>query len=410
MRLRVAGRFVKPPHTRHTEVLLNRLFIDVGPLQEAEFTGIPQVAAKLCEHVLGDESVEPGFFYSRQNVPAKLVEQVLKTRDGRLFRWALERYRISPSFPTPGGRVAGLHVNIKAGRRLFPIEGQIIHDLTTVITPHFHTPASVDHHQGRFFGDLMSNDVTFCVSESTAADVRTYFPDTPGPVIVAPLGVDWDHIDAETRSARFDVEDYVFVLGTLEPRKNVLDVIELIARQPELAQRHRFVFGGRVGWGDSFERLVSDRGLGHLLDTRRIFRAGFVSEAAKYLLVKNAAAVIYPSVYEGFGLPVAEALSLGVPIVTTSSASLPEVGGDLAHYFVPGDMPSLAGALGAALAQGRVTHGRGGITREAWMARFSWGRFYDVVKRGMFVEPASPTPSAVPQEAAVSQEVTDVHP
>ena len=379
---------------------MDRLFIDVGPLHEAEFTGIPHVAAKLCEHVLGDGGVEPGFFYNRQIVPAKLIEDVLKTRDGRLFHFAVQRYRMAPNLPRLGGRSAGLHVNVKQTRRLFPIEGQIVHDLTTVITPQYHTPGSVAHHQGRYYGDLMSNDVTFCVSEATAADVRTYFPETPGPVIVAPLGVDWDHIDAETRSAVHDVEDYVFVLGTLEPRKNVLDLIELIARHPELAQRHRFVFGGRVGWGDSFERLVSDRGLGHLLDRRRIFRAGFVSEAAKYLLVKNAAAVVYPSVYEGFGLPVAEALSLGVPVVTTSSASLPEVGGDLAHYFVPGDTASLSRALRAALAQGRVTHGRGGIPREEWMARFTWAKFYGVIKQGLLGAPSAPAADVPSEETA----------
>ena len=371
---------------------MDRFYIDIGPLQEADYTGIPQVSAKLCEQLLGDGAVEPGFFCNRQDVPTAMVEHMLKARTGRLFQWAAERYCLKPAVARGSGRTVGLHTNIKAARRLFPTEGQIIHDLTTVVTPHFHTAEAIAHHQGRFYGDLMSNDVTFCVSASTAADVRTYYPETPGPVIVVPLGVDWDHIDAETRAIADDAENYIFVLGTLEPRKNMLDLLDLIAERPQLARMYRFVFGGRVGWGDRFERLVIERGLGRLLDDRRIVRTGFVSETAKYLLVKHAAAVIYPSVYEGFGLPVAEALSLGVPVVTTSSTSMPEVGGDLAEYFVPGDPASLSRALTSALRQRRVTHGRGGVTREEWMARFSWARCYGDIKAALFA--AAPAAAA----------------
>ena len=368
---------------------MDRFYIDVGPLQEAEFTGIPQVAAKLSEQLLGDASVEPAFFCNRQEVPVKIVEHLLRARTGRLFGWLLERHCLKPALrrPPADGRVAGLHTNMKAARRLFPIEGQIVHDLTTVVTPQFHTAATIAHHQGRFYADLMSNDVTFCVSHSTASDVRAYYPDLPGRIMVAHLAAEWNHIEAKARALDLDAENYVFVLGTLEPRKNINDILDLLAEQPQFARMHRFVFGGRVGWGDSFERQVAERGLQSLLDDKRILRTGFVSETAKYLLIKNAAAVIYPSVYEGFGLPVAEALSLGVPVVTTPSSSLPEVGGDFAQYFQPGDLVSLARALTAALRQGRISSGRSGGTLDAWRANFSWAHCYRTVREGLFDAP-----------------------
>ena len=373
-----------------TTVRLKHFHIEVAPLQETEFTGIPQVTAKLCEQLLGDASIEPGFFYNRQTVPLRLVEHLLRERTGAMFRWAAERYRLYEplAMAAPDDEVVGLHTNMKFARRIFPVEGQIVHDLTTVLTPQFHTKETNRYHQEKFYGDLMSNDVTFCVSNSTAFDVKTFYPNLPGPVIVSHLGVDWNHIDDSVQAMTPQVENYILVLGTLEPRKNVEVVLDLLAQQPQLARMYRFVFVGRVGWGDAFEAQVEKRGLGRLLEESRIVRAGFVSETAKYLLLKFAAAVIYPSLYEGFGLPVAESLSFGTPVVTTASSSLPEVGQRFVQYFVPHELDSLGDALTAALRQGRVRDGRSDEGLQAWRAYFSWSRCYSTVKEGLFAAAA----------------------
>ena len=372
-------------------------FIDVAPLQETEFTGIPQVTAKLCEQLLGDASVEPGFFYNRMEVPARIVEQLLAGRDGRLFRWAAERYAIAPLVaPRGDGAAMGLHTNMKFARRLFPTEGQIVHDLTTLVTPHYHTAVTNAYHQEKFYGDLMSHDVTFCVSNSTATDVRAFFPDLPSPVVVSHLGVDWDHIDEASQRLLVEPEDYILVLGTLEPRKNIADILRLLAQEPGLARRYRFVFGGRTGWGDAFEEQVARHGLAELYRDGRIMRTGFVSETAKYLLFKHAAAVIYPSIYEGFGLPVAEAISLGVPVVTTPSSSLPEVGGDLAYYFIPGDLPMFAQALFDALARSRLDPDR---VRD-WRRHFSWSSCYATIRDALMRASDARAAARAPREAA----------
>lgn len=371
---------------------MDNFFIDVAPLQESEYTGIPQVAAQLCDQLLGDASVSPGFFYNRMEVPAEIVEQLLKSRDGRLFRWAAERYVLKPlAARANSGATYGLHTNMKFARRLFPIEGQIVHDLTTIVTPHYHTAITNAYHQEKFYGDLMSNDVTFCVSESTAADVRNFYAEVPGPVVVSHLGVDWTHIDEEVLALTVRSEPYVLVLGTLEPRKNIRDLLVLLGKRQHLARQYRFVFGGRVGWGDDFDAQIEELGLGNLYREGRIVRTGFVSEAAKYLLFKHAAAVVYPSVYEGFGLPVAEAISLQVPIVTTPSSSLPEVGRDFAQYFLPGDLKMLGTALSAALAQKSVTAGSRGGRIEDWRDHFSWARCYGTIKQAFADAAAQPS-------------------
>ena len=280
--------------------------------------------------------------------------------------------------PPANGIAVGLHTNMKFARRVFPIEGQIVHDLTTVVTPDYHTAETNAYHQEKFYGDLMSNDVTFCVSASTAADVRTFYGDMPGSIVVSHLGADWDHIAPEIGALHVDAEKYVFILGTLEPRKNVRDILNLLAEYPELTRRYRFVFGGRVGWGDAFEAQVEKLGLSALLESGRILKTGFVSEATKYLLIKNARLVIYPSLYEGFGLPVAEAISLGTPVVTTPSSSLPEVGRELAFYFTPGDGESLHDAVTKALDAKPDSARREAM--EQWRDHFSWDRCYRTIR------------------------------
>ena len=359
-------------------------YIDVAPLQEFELTGIPLVTAKLCEQMLGDDGVEARFFYNRHEIPRPLIEKILLQRSGAMLRWAAGRYLFQPVLaPLGDDPVWGLHTNIKFTRRLFPVEGCIVHDLTTVVTPQHHTPETNIYHQGKFYGDLMSSDVIFTVSGSTAADVRTFYPEAADiPVVVAHLGVDWDHIPADLQAFDAPVEDFILVLGTLEPRKNVGVVLDLLEREPALAERFRIIFGGRVGWGDAFERQLAKRGLTALAESGRILQTGFITEQAKYLLCKTAAAVIYPSVYEGFGLPVAEAISLGAPVVTTASSSLPEVGRGFADYFVAGDLASLSRALAAALARGRTTQSASGESLADWRRYFSWPRCYRAVKDG----------------------------
>ena len=362
-----------------------KFYIDVAPLQEVEYTGIPQVVAKLCEEMLGDSQIEPAFFYNRHEIPRWLIEHLLKERNGSLMRWAAARYIFGPilSSPARGQRVWGLHTNMKFARRQFPIEGQIVHDLTTLVTPQYHHSDTNEYHQTKFYGDLMSSDIIFTVSRSTADDVLSFYPELKDrPLVVAHLGVDWSHIPQQVCEAKAVVEPYVFILGTLEPRKNVGMVLELLEKDPALAERYRFVFGGRVGWGDAFERQLEERGLSTLAERGRILQTGFVTETAKYRLLKNAAAVVYPSVYEGFGLPVAEAISLGVPTVTTASSSLPEVGRDFAYYFDPSSLESFQRALNTAIDSQTAFVSRTGETLESWLDYFSWSRCFNQVRDG----------------------------
>jgi alpha-1,3-rhamnosyl/mannosyltransferase len=132
--------------------------------------------------------------------------------------------------------------------------------------------------------------------------------------------------------------EYILFVGTLEPRKNIAVLIKALAR---MKNKIPLILAGWQGWGDK-QWLNEIKKLG--LD-KRIYIANYVDEETLACLYSGAHAFVYPSVYEGFGLPVLEAMACGCPVVCSNVSSLPEVAGDAALYITPHDHDELAHTL-----------------------------------------------------------------
>jgi glycosyltransferase involved in cell wall biosynthesis len=188
------------------------------------------------------------------------------------------------------------------------------------------------------------------------------------------------------------VEPFLLVLGSIEPRKNVALVLEWVSRYPEiLGGAARVVFAGRQAWGESFESLVDSKGLANALQLGRIVFLGYVDEKLKAALLVGAAALIYPSIFEGFGLPLLEAMATGTPVLSSASTSMPEVVGDSGYYFDPYSVESLNRAfrrLWADRASGRLRDTVARARRRA--AGFSYDTTYQVIRAGLLGK--GPTP------------------
>ena len=163
---------------------------------------------------------------------------------------------------------------------------------------------------------------------------------------------------------------YVLAVGTLEPRKNLTTLLEAFARLRRDGEVHadlRLVLAGARGWLDE-PIFATVRSLG--LDDAVRF-TGFVDDDDLPAVYSGAALFVFPSLHEGFGLPLLEAMACGVPVVTSNVSSLPEVAGDAATLVDPRDGRGLAAAI-ARLLRDEALHDR---LREAGIARarqFSW--------------------------------------
>jgi glycosyltransferase involved in cell wall biosynthesis len=214
-------------------------------------------------------------------------------------------------------------------------------DLTAVRYPELCTPTS------RRYPALIRRAVdegawVHTGAASVAAEIVDHFGVDPSRVRVIPPGVERDAAQGQP-AAGLSSPPYLLGLGTSEPRK---DFPGLVAAFDELAASHASLelrIAGPPGWGEAqLQRAIAGAKHRH-----RVRRLGWVDDVRP--LLAGAAVFVFPSRYEGFGLPPLEAMACGVPVVATAAGSLPEVLGDAAVLVPVGDPPSLAAAINRVL-------------------------------------------------------------
>lgn len=235
-----------------------------------------------------------------------------------------------------------------------------IHDLTCWLMPELHTPANV--RADRSFAEKVFRRAhgLIAVSENTRQDAIRLLGINPDRIRTIYSGVDARFFDA--KPARRD-KPYVLFVGTIEPRKNLdtlLNAWRVLKR--ELRQEYELVVAGPVGW--SAETIAAR------LQSEACY-LGYVPEADLPGLTAGATAFVYPSLYEGFGFPVAQAMAAGVPVVTSSTSCLPEVTGEGAVYADPKSPAEIAAALDCVLTSESMRNklaqaGRSRASRYSW--------------------------------------------
>jgi glycosyltransferase involved in cell wall biosynthesis len=185
-----------------------------------------------------------------------------------------------------------------------------------------------------------------CISQATEDDLLTRFPRATGKTAVVPLAADSrfgrerpdEELVAAAARHRVSPGGFVLAAGTLEPRKNLPRLIAAHARLPrELRAAYPLLVVGPPGW-ELEEALPAAR-------SPDVTVTGFVPDEELAALYAGCSVFCYPSLYEGFGLPVLEAMQSGAPTITSSVSSLPEVGGDAVMYVDPRDESAIQGAL-----------------------------------------------------------------
>ncbi|HYO78819.1 MAG TPA: glycosyltransferase family 1 protein, partial [Thermoanaerobaculia bacterium] len=236
-----------------------------------------------------------------------------------------------------------------------------IHDLTFKRFPELLQKETLANLEALMAREIASADTIVCVSESTRRDLLRYYNVDPSRAIAIHSGLG---VPATAEPMEGLPPRYLLFVSTIEPRKDLETLLDAYERLRDSgAYDGSLVVVGKIGWkSESLLPRLRGRGVVHL-DYLRADQLATVYERAEVF--------VFPSIYEGFGFPLLEAMSRGVPSIAAHSSSLPEIGGDAALYFPPRDVRALTAQIervvsDAALRESLATRGR------EQAAKFSW--------------------------------------
>lgn len=244
-----------------------------------------------------------------------------------------------PAFP-PSPRIT-LHKSCKVGHT--------VHDATMWKFPETLSWKNKMYMRPQENFSMPRYDVVHTVSQCSASEISQCFPAVQGKIVVSGNGVDIDRFSKDPGPLKLNETaqhfglppQFILFIGTLEPRKN----LECLIKAFNLFSTHNstcgLVLAGRMGWGaDEVKSQIAALGL-----ESRILLTGTVSEDELVCLYKLASILAFPSIYEGFGFPVVEAMAAGTPVVASNTSSIPEAAGEAALLLSPHHPEEWAQAL-----------------------------------------------------------------
>ncbi|MFM8944389.1 MAG: glycosyltransferase family 4 protein, partial [Actinomycetota bacterium] len=332
-----------------------RFLIDARPALDPRRTGIGTYAARLVEHLPAEDPDDTfvawylhvrgllrprTFFTPRANLveaatrlPARLFQPVASRLEVPRLEWlAPFDAMIATNFLPPPTRSRAVVL--------------AVHDLAFTRLPET-APQMDARFRRRFHAALASCAAAIVPSQVVRDDLMASGDIEFSRIRVVHHGVDpfVAPTDASARVAALGVTGpYALFVGGLEPRKNLERLIEAFGRVP--GEATLVIAGGPVRWFPSYAARLD--GVVDALPravARRIRRVGYVNELDRAALLAGATLLAYPSLEEGFGFPVLEAMVAGVPVLSADRSSIPEIAGDAANLVEPTDVDALAGGL-----------------------------------------------------------------
>ncbi len=224
-----------------------------------------------------------------------------------------------------------------------------IHDVTYIKYNNY-TSSIVKTYIGRIQQSLKKTSLILTVSQSSKKDIIKYFDVDPNIVYVTPLASRYhgnylspEHCDNLEKEARYNFsQPYILFVSTIEPRKNInsiIDAFNFLKQKYKIP--HHLVLIGKKGW--NYQPIFA--AIENSPWNQQIHHLDYLSDQLVALFYSKADVFVYPSHYEGFGLPVLEAMTLGAPVITANTSSLPEVAGNAALLINPNEPIELAEAI-----------------------------------------------------------------
>ncbi len=357
-----------------------KISIDIRALR-ATRTGIGRYLVKMLEALAGCDTVnEYILFYNSlkgqmpDDIPAVDNFRTARIRmPNKLLNvfWAFTPVPPVESFVGPVHIFHSPNFQLAPARRAASV--LTVHDLVFYLHPEMAIPSSVRHYKPRIHHYFKRADMVVADSKATARDIVEHldFPEDRIEVVY-PGTITMEEVSQkqiETMKSRYGIEnDYMLFVSCLEPRKNLARLFQAFDRSG-LHTQFQLVLAGPGGW--HFSELEA---LWNSLDSRsRIRWLDYVPGNDLSALYSGAAFFVYPSLVEGFGLPILEAMSVGCPVLTSNVSSMPEVAGEAALYVDPFDVDSIADGLVRLASDSTLRHGLSRDGRER-VKLFTWDK------------------------------------
>jgi glycosyltransferase involved in cell wall biosynthesis len=360
------------------------IYIDVAAAVHGR-AGLGRYAESLARALLAKDPERFALFFNRdddvrvlaglEHVPARSVPAGYKP--WRLAVWLGQLARLGFDRLLPGADLYHATEHLLMPLRRVPTV-LTVHDLIFRLFP--------EHHKRLNYWYLNAAMPLYCrrasaliaVSQATKDDLVRMYGLDPAKISVvheaaAPHFAPAPAARVEAVIGRYHLpQRYLLHVGTIEPRKNLNRLLEAVHRLRQAGEDVRLVVVGSKGWlFESFFQRLEELALGDA-----VILPGYVPDADLPAIYSGARLVAVPSLYEGFGLPVLEAMACAAPVICSRTSSLPEVGGDAARYFDPGDVTAMAETILAVWRDETLCQAmrQAGLARAA---RFSWARAAD---------------------------------
>ncbi len=248
----------------------------------------------------------------------------------------------------------------------------IVHDLVFKKYPRTVHPTILRAQETRFKFITKETKAIFTDSQATTHDLQQVFDIDPSRTVINYPGVDvlppLSSLQQKNHLEKFDIsKPYILSVGKQEPRKNIQKLIDAFLKMKKSSQSLQLIIVGPDGWDMAKEK-----------SNGTIKFIGYVSDEELATLYTNALCFVYPSLYEGFGYPIIEAMKYGCPVATSNTSSMPEVAGDAAVFFDPQSDQSIQSTLEQITTSEKL---RTELSKKGLLQsqKFTWKNYYNIL-------------------------------
>ncbi len=360
-----------------------RIGIDARPFKSKSYSGIPQSIFEVLARWIDIDRDDEFFLISNTNIeiPCELPDNWTKvivpayTGNGTLWQlFRLHKVVKELELDCYWGTNFMLPKRIKGCKYILTI-----HDLAFEIMPEVVSSKTLLILRMLCKKSCKRADIIHAVSESTKKDIIDKYNIDPDRIKVVYWGTSNKQKSiSDNRPFKHDYK-FLLVLGTIEPRKNIETIVKAFDEYKACDSKDiHIIFAGKYGWKyDRFNQLVDNseyKDYIHILD--------FVDDDTKEQLLNEAEMLLYPSLYEGFGLPILEAYKHELFVVTTNVSSIPEVAGDAAFYVDdPYDFKAISYQIEFALSMDESEKSRRIELMQQQVDKFSWEDTADSLRK-----------------------------